>query len=729
VASFSIKYIFSMVDQFTGPAGNLGGAAAAMSKQVHSAGSAMGVLASAGSRISGMFASIAAGATSAANAISRYVKSATAAASVPPPKAHGAAGGPGFGGLSLGAGLSYFSGGGKQIFDTNLKFETEFNNARAVMSKSSAEDFAMLRKRVLDLSQNSVFTATQIMKASGELGSAGYEAKEAMAILPQVLQMAQAGREPLDKTAEMLIAIKNQFGIKDDKMQHVNDVLSETARQTQAKLPDLRESFKMAGPFAQMAGVDLETTAALLGMLAQKGIKGSLAGTGLRRMETGFLKDNKQSREFLKLNNIAPSEVYGEDGKMKDLVGTLELLEKKGVKAKDVMKAFGDRAGPVLAALLETGSVAIRKLVEDLKNSDGAAAAMAERQMEGLPGAFNKMKAAIETARISIGDSGFTNDMIRLADYVRGLAKSFTELPTSIQRFVGIAAVAGAALAGLAMPVALLGFAFRTLGGGAIMGLIAALVRLGAAALLTKTGLMALGGIGAAVIIGSALGIELETLSAALAKVGFNVGDVTKQFAELKAAVTDMFSGEFSKMLGLLAGVGAGIKLPPGRPKPSNPSGADGLGFTGYDAPTRDLATQAAIKAAAAATEKNGPFKQFGPRSGPGALPNSFRNAYIPRFLHINPDEQPFSWDGRSFGADAAAAKNGGMGAVAQAMMVHVDPIEVKIPPSVPITVTVTGQINGPVNGTGNGKIDLSAQPGRGTATPEAGAGSGISSP
>lgn len=469
-SQFSVVYAFKLLDQFTPAAGRLGRAAQAMSKMVHAAGAAL-------SRMNSVLAGAASGAMAATRAMLGYGRAAkTAGAQAAAAqrmaggggffaggRGKGAKGGGGMGALALGGALSYATGLGRGLFDTNLKFQEEFNNARAVMAKSTEEDFAAMKKSVIDLSKTTVFSATQIMSAMGELGSAGYEAREAMAVLPQALQMAQAGREPLDKTAEMLIGIKNQFGIGDGQMQHVNDVLSETSRQTLAKLPDLREAFKMAGPFAQLAGVDLETTSAILGALSQKGIKGSLAGTGLRRLETGFLKADKKSLGFLRQYKIDPRSVYDSKGKMKDLIGTIGVLEKRGVKAKDVMKAFGDRAGPILAALLETGSEELRRLVGELHNSEGAAKKMADEQMKGLPGAFNKLKAAVEAARLSIGESGYEGDMTSLIDKTREWVNWFSTTPQWVQRTVGWLGTMLGAMAALAIPAAMMAFAFRTL--------------------------------------------------------------------------------------------------------------------------------------------------------------------------------------------------------------------------------------------------------------------------
>lgn len=554
MSRFSVEYLFKLVDQFTPGAKALGQAAKSMAGNVQQAGSAANQMAAAGSKIGSSLNGQAAAANTAASAMRNYgaatAEAARKAAAMErlagvgytlnpktgrmDPPAHwmggggGAKGGGalssdrGAGALALGGFLSYFMGMGKTLFETNLNFEKEFNNARAVMAKSSPAEMMKMRQQVIDLSKNSVFKATEIMKAAGELGSAGYEANDVMKALPTALKMAQAGREPIDKMAEMMVSIRNQFGLADSETtnKHVADVLAETARQTLAKFSDMREAFKMAGPFAQLAGVDLETTSAIIGSLAQKGIKGSLAGTGLRRLETGFLKADKNSLKFFKDYGINPASVYDSNGKLRDFVGTIEQLEKRGVKAKDVMKAFGDRAGPILAALLETGSKEIRRLRDELHGSQGAIDKMAAEQMKGLPGAWARFTAAIETARLAIGDSGFSGDMENAISKATGWVSSFSAMPDGFKRAVGWAGLLAGALAGLAMPVALLGFALRTLGiTGAVAGIAGFAASLWRAAGAVRI-LMGLTGIGAALFIGYEVVSNWDAIAGAAERLG-----------------------------------------------------------------------------------------------------------------------------------------------------------------------------------------------------------------
>ena len=73
------------------------------------------------------------------------------------------------------------------------------------------------------------------------------------------------------------------FGMEASKMTQVTDILTATANGSAQTLTDLFEGLKMAGPQAAAAGKTLDELCAALGVMANMGVKGSLAGTALRK--------------------------------------------------------------------------------------------------------------------------------------------------------------------------------------------------------------------------------------------------------------------------------------------------------------------------------------------------------------------------------------------------------------------------------------------------------------
>ena len=86
------------------------------------------------------------------------------------------------------------------------------------------------------------------------------------------------------------------FGLEAEKMGDISDVLTVTANSSAQTLTDLFEALKMGGPQAAAAGESVRETCAALAVLANMGIKGSLAGTALRKSFSQFAKVKVQEQ-------------------------------------------------------------------------------------------------------------------------------------------------------------------------------------------------------------------------------------------------------------------------------------------------------------------------------------------------------------------------------------------------------------------------------------------------
>lgn len=112
---------------------------------------------------------------------------------------------------------------------------------------------------------------------------AGFTPDAIRAALPGVLNMALAGSMELGETADIGSNILSQFALDAGEMDRVSDVLTGTFTRTNTTLSSLGETMKVVGPVAAGLGISPEEAAAMTGTLARVGIRGSEAGTAMRR--------------------------------------------------------------------------------------------------------------------------------------------------------------------------------------------------------------------------------------------------------------------------------------------------------------------------------------------------------------------------------------------------------------------------------------------------------------
>lgn len=335
----------------------------------------------------------------------------------------------------LAAVTALFAGGAflGSAVKTFTQFDDVMRQAGAVTNATKEEMEAMTEQAKL-MGQTTRFTASDAADGLRLLGMAGFEASEATAALPGVLNLAAAGSLDLGTSADIATNILAGFGLEVENLSQVNDVLVKTFTSSNTTLTELGESFKLVGPIAKGVGANFEDLLASIGKLGDAGLKGTLAGTSLRGAINALFNPTK---EEAKLMEELSQRIGGVGLQIKDAEGNfigfasiIDQLEQAGLRGEEALRLFGQRAGPGIAALMEAGSDSIRELQGELENAGGTADRIAEQMEAGLGGAVREAQAAFEAVKIAIGEA-FAEDII---EAVRGFRDWMLEVITVIKQ-------------------------------------------------------------------------------------------------------------------------------------------------------------------------------------------------------------------------------------------------------------------------------------------------------
>lgn len=258
---------------------------------------------------------------------------------------------------------------------------------------ATAEEMAKLRKAAEDAGANSKFTSTEAAAALEGLAKAGLSATDAIATLPAVMQLAQAGDIDLATSSEFVTKAVMGMGLAFSDAGRVADVLALGANATNTSVTGLAQALSYAAPVASSLGVSLESTVAIIGKFADAGIDASRAGTALNSILSQFANPASKFREELASAGITT-------GNFEDALHQLAAAGPAGSKA---INAVGQEAGPALRALLNQGMGALDELTGKLKNAEGSAAAAAKVMQDNLNGAFNGLASAWDTVKNALG--------------------------------------------------------------------------------------------------------------------------------------------------------------------------------------------------------------------------------------------------------------------------------------------------------------------------------------
>ena len=300
-------------------------------------------------------------------------------------------------------------------------FESAMLRVKAV-SEASASEMNALKAKAQELGASTRYTAREVAQGMTQLAAAGQKAAQIESSIGAAMDIAAIAQMDVGMAADQLTNIMSQFSIEAEKSRHVADVLASGFTGAATTMDQLANAMLYAGPVANALGYSLEDTTAILMALANAGYKGEKAGTALRGGFTRLLKPMKAGQEVLDKYGI---KVYDAQNKMRDFADILEDIGKASMTEAELIKLFGQEAGPGMIALLGQGADAIRKYQERLSKSGGLARRTAEEMESGIEGAFRRLQAAWDAFKIAFGDAA-------LAKYVKGFAEVLAKATSAI---------------------------------------------------------------------------------------------------------------------------------------------------------------------------------------------------------------------------------------------------------------------------------------------------------
>ncbi|MFA5135720.1 MAG: phage tail tape measure protein [Patescibacteria group bacterium] len=234
-------------------------------------------------------------------------------------------------------------------------FEAAVTGVRAVLQSDFMGNvtglnttMGQLADKARELGTTTQFSAVQAANAMEDLAKAGYKTNEIMASSDAVLKLAAASQMGLADTAEAVVNILTPFGLKAEAAAKTTNTLAVVANETTSGLRDITEAMKFAAPAAASLNLSIEETAAAIGVLADNGMKGTIAGTSLRGIFIDLVKPTKQAQEALK--NMGVELVKNADGSF-NAIATFKALRDAQMTLADSAAIFGVHQATAALAL------------------------------------------------------------------------------------------------------------------------------------------------------------------------------------------------------------------------------------------------------------------------------------------------------------------------------------------------------------------------------------------
>ena len=309
-----------------------------------------------------------------------------------------------FGAVAVGglAGLGAIAGSSLTAF---ADLEDQVRRNKAIMGATAVEE-NMLMAQTRELGRSTKFTAQEVAQAQMYQAMAGMKTNEVLEMTPKLLKLSIASGEDLASTSDLLTDNISAFGLTLQDADRFMDVMAATANNTNTSIAQLGEAYKYVASTSRNFE-SLEETNIILGLLADSGLKGSIAGRNLASIYARLSKTTPDMDKALKKVGVT---LYDNNGKFKGLRKILEELKPKLAQMNDEQRNLflttiaGSEGLKVMNNLLGTSKEGIEKAENAIKNATGATDKMASEMENTTKNKLAQFRSAVDDLKISIGE-------------------------------------------------------------------------------------------------------------------------------------------------------------------------------------------------------------------------------------------------------------------------------------------------------------------------------------
>lgn len=329
------------------------------------------------------------------------------------------------------------------------------------ISGATENQMSGLSETAQTLGLRTMFMSMDIASGMKYLAMAGNDANQIQEMISGAAMMANAtGMELGGKggAADLLTNIMRTFKLEGQQAADiVGDQLTKAALSSNVSMTDLAEAIKYSAASMVTLKQQLPQVAAMIGVLGNAGIQGSMAGTSIRNMADyltqSITNPNFKGAKALAKLGLGKQDFVDANGDLQDFAVILEKIgtATQGLSTVDqnaVFKSiFGVRGMRAAVAIMRDTEGYFDLLNKIQNNSAGFAEEVVGKRMKTFAGKIDIIQSAVENLMTTFSDALDKNPIIMgFLDMVSGAISQLRDLMATpfgpwIAGFVAIAAV------------------------------------------------------------------------------------------------------------------------------------------------------------------------------------------------------------------------------------------------------------------------------------------------
>ena len=297
-------------------------------------------------------------------------------------------------------------------------------NKLEVETRKSAD---ISKQAFIDMSLGVAKPAEELINIANSLGGAidGLSGQQLNKMTEEVAKFAIATDTASDVASNMVSNTVNAFKLPATEVPKLLDAITAASNYSSADVADLGEALSKCSAAASGMNQNVYDTSAALAVLANAGVKGSEAGTGL----SNIFERMANPKNVENLTNIGVA-VFDAEGKMRSLVDIASDFDKQtknmtgAEKQYIALQAFGDVGGRAFTKLAGNAE-AFKKQQQQITDSQGAMNQAYEEMNQSLGANLQLAKNSGMAILYKIGEK-LAPQVKEITDYIVDLSKKIS---------------------------------------------------------------------------------------------------------------------------------------------------------------------------------------------------------------------------------------------------------------------------------------------------------------
>ncbi|WP_195972965.1 phage tail tape measure protein [Clostridium thermobutyricum] len=321
-----------------------------------------------------------------------------------------------------------------------MDFETSMHKVYTIADKS-AVPVDKMRQAILNLSNQTGISATEIANNVYDAISAGQKTGDAVNFVRESTELATAGFATAGQTLDVLTSIYNAYGQTAKDVTKDSDILIATQNIGKTTVGQLSQNIGLLIPVAKESGVQLNQVGAGLALMTKQGIQTSEAITNYKAMLSELNSTGSKSDKILrKITGESFEELIKKGKTVGDILNILnEYAKKNNMKLGDMFGNIRSVTGAL--ALAGNGGKDFNDILKQMNNSTGSTKKAFDEMSNTTQYNFKKAINQAKNALIGFGD--VMAPFISLASqFISKIANAFNSMSAAQKKFaVGVGGV------------------------------------------------------------------------------------------------------------------------------------------------------------------------------------------------------------------------------------------------------------------------------------------------